>query len=133
MWESSAVRAALERFLADQATPGVSIPWIEAEATAIIDRHRAEREAAAKRESDAEWKRLHAGAQEAADQRRRNALLRHGASFVKELTADREEWDTDAAEEAVEEVREHLAEVVEPTWSKKRVEREVADVLEEWE
>jgi len=47
--------------------------------------------------------------------------------------ADPEEWDTDAAEEAVEEVREHLAEVVEPTWSKKRVEREVADVLAEWE
>jgi len=71
--------------------------------------------------------------QEAADQTRRNAPLRHGVSFVKRLTADPEEWDTDAAEQAVENVREHLAEVVEPTWSKKRVEREVADVLDEWE
>jgi phage-related minor tail protein len=133
LFESSAVCAEVERFLADHATPGVSIPWIEAEATAIIDRHRAERDAAAERERDAEWKRLQAAAQEAADQRRRNALLRHGVSFVKKLTGDREEWDTDDAEEAVEEVREHLAEVVEPTWSEKRVEREVADVLEEWE
>jgi predicted DNA-binding transcriptional regulator AlpA len=133
IWEPSAVRAEVERFLADHATLGVSIPWLEAEATAIIDRHRAEREAAGKRESEAESKRLQAEAQEAADQRRRNALLRHGVSFVNELTADREEWDAEDAEQAVEEVREHLADVVEPTWSKKRVEREVADVLEEWE
>ena len=133
LWESSAMRAKVERFLADHATPGVSIPWIEAEASAIIDRHRAEREATAKRESDAEWKRLQTAAQEAADRRRRKTLLRHGVSFVNELTADREEWDADDAEQAVEEVREHLADVVEPTWSKKRVEREVTDVLEEWE
>jgi hypothetical protein len=133
LWEPSAVRAEVERFLADQAAPGVSIPWIEAEAAAIIDRHRAEREAAAERERDAESKRVQVVVQERADQRRRNALLRHGVSFVNELTADREEWDADDAEQAVEEVREHLADVVEPTWSKKRVEREVADVLEEWE
>lgn len=133
MWESSAVRAAVERFLADHATPGVSIPWIEAEATAIIDQHRVEREAAAKREREAESKRLQVVVQEAADQRRRNALLRHGKSFVNKLTADREEWDAETAEQAVEEVQEHLAEVVEPTWSKKRVEREVADVLDKWE
>lgn len=133
LWESSAVRAEVERFLADHAAPGVSIPWIEAEAAATIDRHRAEREAAAERERDAESKQLQAAAQEAADQRRRNALLRHGVSFVNELTADREEWDADDAEQAVEEVHEHLAEFVEPTWSKKRVEREVADVLDEWE
>jgi DNA-binding transcriptional MerR regulator len=132
-WESSAVRAEVERFLADHATPGESIPWIEAEATAIIDRHRAEREATAERERDAESKRLQVLVQEAADQRRRNALLRHGVSFVRGLTADPEEWDADDAEEAVEEVCEHLAEVVEPTWSKKRIEREVADVLDEWD
>lgn len=133
MWESSAVCAEIERFLADHATPGESIPWIRAEATAIIDRHRAEREAAAKRESEAELKRLQAAAQEAADQMRRNVLLRHGVSFVKKLTADREEWDVETAEQAVEEAEEHLAEVVELTWSKRQVEREVADVLEEWE
>lgn len=132
-WESSAVCAEVERFLADHATPGESIPWIRAEATAIMDRHRAEREATAKRERDAESKRLQAAVQEAADQRQRNALLRHGVSFVKRLTADPEEWDAETAEQAVEEVREHLAEFVEPTWSKKRVEREVADVLEECE
>lgn len=132
-WESSAVCAEVERFLADHAAPGESIPWIRAEATAIVDRHRAEREATAKRERDAESKRLQVVVQEAADQRRRNALRRYGVSLVKRLTADREEWDTDAAEQAVEEVREHLAEVVEPTWSERRVEREVADELEEWE
>jgi len=127
------VCAEVERFLADHAAPGESIPWIRAEATAIVDRHRAEREATAKRERDAESKRLQVVVQEAADQRRRNALRRYGVSLVKRLTADREEWDTDAAEQAVEEVREHLAEVVEPTWSERRVEREVADELEEWE
>lgn len=133
MWEPPAVCAEVERFLADHATPGAALPWLRAEATAIVDRHRAEREAAAKRESDAALKRLQVLCEESGDKIKSTQLLRHGESFAKKLTSDGEQWDAEIAKEAVEEVKDRLAEVVEPTWTEKRVEREVADMLAEWD
>lgn len=132
-WETSAVRAEVERFLADNATIGASLPWIEAEVNAILDRRRAEREAEAQRERDATLKQYQATAQQVADAIRRGVLLRHAHSFARKLTADREDWDADAAREAVQEVWDHLSEVVDPAWSEKRVEREVAEMLADWE
>lgn len=132
MWQPPAVCAEVEQFLAEQATPGVSLPWIRAEAGAIMDRHRAAREETTRRERDAAQKRLETTMQDAVKQFRRTALLRHGEAAAKKFTADRDEWDADVAEEAVDEVRDHLAEVVEPAWTEKRVEREVAAVLAKW-
>lgn len=131
--ETSAVRAEVERFLADNATLGASIPWIEAQANAILDRHRSEREAEAQREREARSKQHQAAAQQVADAIRRSMLLRSGHSFANKLTADREEWDADIAHEAVQEVWDHLSEVLDPAWSEKRVEREVAEMLTEWD
>lgn len=132
-WETAAVRAEVERFLADNATVGVSIPWIEAEVTALLDRHRADREAEARREREAGYKQLQVAAQQVADAIRLGVLLRYGNSFAAKRTADRKEWDADIAEEALQEVRDHLSEVVKPDWTEKRVEREVTDTLAEWE
>lgn len=132
-WETPAVRAEVERFLAENATIGASIPWIEAEVNAILDRRRAEREAEAQRERDATLKQYQATAQQVADAIQRSVLLRHAHSFAHKLTADREEWDADVAQEAVQEVWDHLSEVVDPAWSQKQVEREVAEMLADWE
>ncbi|MDQ6717525.1 MAG: MerR family DNA-binding transcriptional regulator [Gemmatimonadota bacterium] len=133
MFQPPAVCAEAERFLAEQATPGVSLPWIEAEVSAIMDRHRAEREKKAQEERDAATKRSVAAVEKAVNESRRAALLRHGEATAKKLTADREEWDAKAADEAVDEVQLHLDEHVDSTWSEKRVEREVANALAEWE
>ncbi len=132
-WETAAVRAEVERFLADNATVGVSIPWIEAEAQAILDRHQAERQAEAQREREAGYKQLQVAAQQMADAIRLGMLLRYGNSFAAKRTADREVWDADIAEEALQEVRDHRSEVVKPEWTEKRVEHEVTDTLAQWE
>ncbi|MBA3645128.1 MAG: hypothetical protein H0W63_03015 [Gemmatimonadaceae bacterium] len=57
----------------------------------------------------------------------------YGNSFADKRTNDREEWDADIAEAALQEVRDHLSEVVKPDWTEKRVEREVTDTLADWE
>lgn len=132
-WETAAVRAEVERFLADNANVGASIPWVEAEAQAILDRHQAERQAEAQREREARTKQYQAAGQQVADAIRLGMLLRYGNSFAAKRTGDREEWDADIAKEALQEVRDHLSEVVKPEWTEKRVEHEVTDTLAEWE
>ncbi len=132
-WETAAVRAEVECFLSDNATAGVSIPWVEAEVQAILDRHKAERQAEAQRECEARTKQYQAAGQQVADAIRLGMLLRYGNSFAAKRTADREEWDADIAEEALQEVRDNLSEVVKPEWTDQRVEREVTDTLRKWE
>jgi len=133
VWETAAARAEVERFLADNETVGVSIPWIEAETTAILDRHRAEREAEAQREREARTKQNLAAVQQVADAIRLGTLLREGNAFAAKRTADRKEWDADIAWEALQEVRDHLSQVVKPDWTEKRVKDEVMDTLAEWD
>jgi DNA-binding transcriptional MerR regulator len=131
--EPSDVRAEVERFLAERARPGVSIAWIRAQADAILDRRRVERDAAVQRKREDERRSAEETLRKVTESVRLTALLTHGEAVARTLTADREEWDAPVAEEAVEEVREHLASTVETAWSEKRVEREVREVLEAWD
>jgi hypothetical protein len=131
--EPSDARAEVEHFLARRAVLGESVEWIKAECNAILDRRRAERDALAQRTREEERQRVEKASQMAGESLRRNLLLAHGEAFVHRLTSDRDEWDANAADEALEEVREHLADIVEPTWTEKRIEREVRNVLGEWD
>ncbi len=125
-FEPSKVRAEVERFLADNANVDTSIPWIEAEVNVILEGH-------AERERQARHEQLQSAAQAVADAINRNTLLRRAESVAKRITSDREQWDADVAKEAVEDVCERVAELLDPTWSPKRIEQEVVNMLAEWE
>lgn len=131
--EPSDARAEVERFLSEHATPDESVQWLNAEVEAILDRRRAERNAAAQRKSEEERQQMEQASRKASDDWRRSLLLSHGEAFAQQLTIDRDEWDEDDADEALEEVREQLADAVEPTWTEKRVERAVRDMLADWD
>lgn len=131
--EPPEARAEVERFLADHAIPGESVEWVKAEIEAILDRRRAERNAATQRQAEIDRRRSEDAAQKIGNDVRRHLLLAHGERLARSLTSAREEWSPDAAEDAIEEVREQLTEIVELTWTERRVEREVRDILAEWD
>jgi excisionase family DNA binding protein len=126
-------RAEVERFLADHAAPGRSIEWIRAEAQAIIDRRRAEQDALEAQDQEAVRRRVEAEAGARANDLRRSLLVEHGARHVREMTSDRDEWDPEVAGDAIEEVKERLVEIIESSWTESRVEREVREMLAEWD
>jgi excisionase family DNA binding protein len=139
-WAPASERSEVERFLAENAIIGESIPWIEAEVAAIRERHRAEEKAAADRERqerakahDEQRTRAAAELQETCDQIRRDSLLRQADGYAQQMTADREEWDADSATDFREAVRERLAPIVKADWTERRVKREVEDELDAWD
>ncbi|MBA4071443.1 MAG: hypothetical protein C0497_06340 [Gemmatimonas sp.] len=123
--EPSAICAEVERYLAEHARIGVPLRLIEAECTAILDRHHAaveaEKKAKAKAAVEAMKQALH-----------RTDLLTHGESYALKRTSDRTLWAPFAALEAREAIRRHLDGVVCPEWTEWRVEQEVDEVLSEW-
>lgn len=131
--EPPEARAEVERFLANHAGPGDSVEWVKAEVEAILDRRRAERIAATQRQTEIDRRRFEEAAQKLGNDVSLHILLAHGERLARSLTSAREEWSPDAAEDAIEEVRKQLAEIVEPTWTERRVEREVRDILAEWD
>ncbi len=131
--EPAEVRAEVERFLATNAESDASPEWIQAEVIAILDRRRAERAFAQQQERETQKQRLAELTRTLSENAQRTLLLSQGSTLARLLTADRSVWDADAASEAIEDVREHLAHVVKPDWSHRRVEREVQDVLADWD
>lgn len=132
-FEPSEVQAEVERLIADQESAEVSLRWLEAEASAIVDRHRAARAERAEREREAARKEVEVAAKEVSNAFRRASLLRHGESYARELTSDREQWDFSEASDACAAACEELRSVIRPEWTERQVERVVDDILSDWE
>lgn len=131
--EPSDVRAEVERFIGEHAHPGKSIEWIKAECRAIISRHRVRRNAVEESAREAKRQIAIAKSTKELDDFRLSLLVSRGKSLAGMLTADREEWDGEAAEEAVDAVGEHLNREIALTWTEKRIESEVRSILSEWD
>jgi hypothetical protein len=126
LWEEPAVKAEVERYLSEHNQLGTSLPLIEAEVNAILDRHKQKRDEEARH-------RIEEQSRTARESFHRALLLQHGESRAWTRTLNRDEWDSASAAEACDAVRERLDEVVRPDWTEKQVDREVDDVLDEWD
>jgi type IV secretory pathway VirB10-like protein len=142
-FERPAMKAEIEKFLAEQARPGVSLNWIEATVAAIRERHATEHRAQQKREAeerqekekkaqderDAKWRREW---KEYETAQRKNTLIAHGERIALTETSGLD-WDDDIAVEARAAVKEELEAEVSGDWSERDVDELVQEVLAEWE
>ncbi len=130
--EPAETRAEVERFLAEHATVGASLQWIESEVAAIRERQQRARDEAAQHAREEAARRLNEAMTQARQEADRSRLLDHAVQHARSVTADREEWDAEDAEEFVDAVRDELSRLVQPNWTARQVERAVEEVLSEW-